>query len=86
MSSQSKQGVLGALIELPVKEQKDNFDTLSRAFASGNVGLVEVTLKSTGEKLAAVCAIVKDNGTFVVTPFALMMNGNPYELLEPPKQ
>jgi hypothetical protein len=68
----------------PVVAQKENFDTLKRAFSTGNIGLIEVTLKSTGEKLACVCAIVKNKGEYVVTPFALMMNGNPYELLEPP--
>ena len=84
MSTESKTGVLGELIERPVPEQKENFDTLSRAFACGNAGLIEVTLKSTGEKIACVCAIYKDKGEYVVTPFALMMNANPYELLEPP--
>ena len=81
---------LGPALDKPVVDCKTNYETLLSAIGAGNVGLVEVTLKATGEKCAAICAITKTtkNGVagFNIVPFALMMNGNPYELLEPPTE
>lgn len=68
-----------------VQEHKANFNTLKRAIRGGHAALMECQLKSTGEKVAVICAMVEDDeGMFNVTPFAMFFNGNPYEMLNPP--
>ena len=66
--------------------QSENFDTLSRAFKNGDVCLMECTVKKTGEKVAVICAVCRDNlgMEFEMMPFAVMINDNPYEVLNPP--
>lgn len=91
----------------PCVAHANNFETLRRAFAAGDVALMEVQIVATGERVACICAVEKTYGepkaitdttrtgrtrtrvgqeleqcNFV--PFALMLNGNPYELLSPP--
>ena len=62
-----------------------NFETLGKAFRSGDVALVECTMKSTGEKVATICATETNPDKSVsFTPFAIFLNGDPFELLEPP--
>ena len=64
-----------------------NLETLRRAFEDDAVCLMEVVLNATGERAAAVCAAVKDAAGYVsFTPFAIMLNGNPFELLTPAQQ
>lgn len=69
-----------------VQKHKMNFETLQRAFNQNKVALVECTVKSTGNKVAVICAqnVNKDN-TITFVPFAIMINENPYQILEPPK-
>jgi len=67
-----------------VQRHKDNFDTLGDAFRDGNVALLECTLLSTGEKVAVIVATWEDaKGTVNCTPFAMFLNGNPFEMLQP---
>lgn len=70
-----------------VDKHRANFDTLSRAFASGDVCLMDCILKASGEHVAVICAVreTKDGG-FVMTPFATFLNGNPYEMLVSPME
>lgn len=68
----------------PVKAQSKNFETLRRAFSEGDVALVECLVNATGEKVATVCAVTRDRDEVVFTPFAVMLNGNPFEMLSPP--
>ena len=67
-----------------VRQHKPNFETLKEAFANGDVALMECQLKSTGEAVAVVVALNQDGEDFSFVPFAIMFNGNPYELLNPP--
>lgn len=67
-----------------VQKHSKNFETLKRVFNDNNAALMECTLKSTGEKVAVICAIVEDGEDYITTPFAMFFNSNPYELLEPP--
>ncbi len=69
----------------PCLAHAKNFETLKRAFRSGHVALMEVELVATGERVAAICAVQGSGGEIEMAPFALMLNGNPYELLNPPK-
>ena len=65
---------------------KANFDTLRRAFLAGDAALMECELAATGEPVAVVCAANRqDDGGVEFAPFAMLFNGNPYELLNPPK-
>ena len=68
-----------------VQGQKQNFETLSEAFANGDVCLLECQIAATGEVVAAICAAQTVHGEVEFVPFAIMINGNPYEVLNPPK-
>lgn len=61
-----------------------NFDTLSRAFDAGDVALVEVKRLSDDLPVAAICAVGHEDGLFTLTPFAILVEGNPFELYAPP--
>ena len=67
-----------------VQQQKPNFETLRQAFGNGDVALLECQLISTGESVAVVTAVNHDGENCVFVPVAMMFNGNPYELLNPP--
>ena len=68
----------------PCVTHKKNLDTIVRAARNGDLGLVEVQLAATGERLAALTAFSKDGDEIVMTPLAVLFNGNPYEMLNPP--
>lgn len=63
---------------------KVNFDTLIRAAAVGDVALVEVKRLADGSPVAAICAVGREGDMFVLTPFAILVEGNPFELYAPP--
>jgi hypothetical protein len=69
---------------LPVGH-KHNFDTLRRAFVAGHAALLECQLAATGETVAVICAAngLPDDGVEFV-PCAMMFQGNPYTILNPP--
>lgn len=61
-----------------------NLETLKRVFANGDAALVECKRVSDGAVVAMLCAVVFDGNQYNITPFAEMVNGNPYELYLPP--
>ena len=61
-----------------------NFETLRGAFENGHVALVEVKRRSDGAEVAALCAVGREAEEFTLTPFAVMVEGNPFELFSPP--
>jgi hypothetical protein len=63
-----------------------NFETLQRAFANGDVALLECTDKQTRQPVMVVCAVGFDPATeeYAFTPFAKLFDGNPYEEVDPP--
>jgi hypothetical protein len=67
-----------------VQQHKPNFETLQEAFANGDVALMECQLKATGQPVAVIVAVNRDGDEFGFVPFAMMFDGNPYELLNPP--
>ena len=74
-------------VEKPAKAHKANLDTLATVFADGNEGLVETKLRvniPAGSVVAALAGIAFDGDEYGITPFAIMINGNPFELLAPP--
>jgi len=68
----------------PCVAHQKNLNTIVRAARNGDLGLVEVQLAATGERLAALTAFSKDGDEIVMTPLAVLFNGNPYEMLNPP--
>ena len=79
----SEPGILDDENYRPCVGHKDNLENLRLAFEDNAVCLMEVVLKSTGERVAALCAAVRSEaGDVSFTPFAIMLNGNPYELLD----
>lgn len=66
------------------KAHAPNLETLKRAFHQGDAALVEARRASDGVVVALLCAIRREGDTYVVAPFAEMVNGNPYDLYEAP--
>jgi Family of unknown function (DUF6117) len=65
--------------------QKANFHTLERAFANGDVCLLECTDAKTGGQVATICAVQRHPDKSATTiPIATLIVGNPYEQLVPP--
>lgn len=62
-----------------------NFQTLLRAAASGDLALMECTEIATGETRNVICAVGRDGGDVVSTPFGHLADGNPFELYRPPE-
>jgi hypothetical protein len=63
---------------------KSNFETLRRAIENGQVALLEVKRRSDGAEIAAVCAVDVAGAEYTLTPFATMVEGNPFDLFLPP--
>ena len=61
-----------------------NFETLVYAATSGDLALIECTEIATGEVRYVICAVGRDDGDYVFTPFGHLANGNPFELYRPP--
>ena len=72
-----------------VEAHKPNFKTLQQAFKDGQVGLVECYDTRLGEVVAVLCAFNKEfvdgKEEVLFVPFATLLNGDPYSILQPPK-
>ena len=64
---------------------RQNFDTLNRAFQAGHAALLEVQRVADQQVVAAICAVSRANGDIQFTPFAILVEGNPFELFSPPR-
>jgi len=70
---------------MPLNEaEKANFETLQGAFEDGNVALLETTRIDDGSRAVLLCAIGYVDEEYLFTPFAEMVDGNPYEIYTPP--
>jgi hypothetical protein len=61
------------------------FKTIQRAFANGQVALMECRLRRSGEMVAVICGVYplgREESVFI--PLALLFDGNPYDTIEPP--
>ena len=63
---------------------KANFNTLLQAASAGDLALMECADAVTGEPRYVICAVGRDPGEFVITPFGHLAPGNPYEAYVPP--
>lgn len=66
------------------RQHARNLDTLKRVFSDGAAALVECQRKSDGAVVAMLCAVGYDGKEYQITPFAEMVNGNPFEMYAPP--
>lgn len=67
------------------ENSKANFETLIAATNAEQLALLECQEKATGKVVNAICAINFADGEYAFVPLAIMIDGNPYELLNPPK-
>ena len=63
---------------------ESNFQTLLRAAGDGNLALMECLDAVTGAPRYVICAVGRDDGDFVFTPFGHLADGNPYDAYLPP--
>lgn len=67
---------------------KNNFETLKRAVRAQGACLLEARRKADGQIVALLCAVNDSPGNpeyqYEFVPLAVMIEGNPYELFEPP--
>lgn len=63
---------------------RKNFQTLLRAAEAGHLALMECTDAATGENRYVICAVGRDDGDYVFTPFGHLADGNPYDFYVPP--
>ena len=67
------------------KGDQVNFETLLRAANDGAVALVSAIRKADQHPIALVCAMqTNDDDTITPVPFAVMVEGNPFELFDDP--
>jgi hypothetical protein len=71
-------------VEKPAKAHAANLKTIIRAAKDGALAVLEVRERATGRTRAALVAINRSAAEFEFVPFALMLDGNPYEQLDPP--
>lgn len=62
-----------------------NFQTLLRAAADGNLALIECADSVSGETRYVICAVGREDGDYVFTPFGHLADGDPYETYTPPR-
>jgi hypothetical protein len=63
---------------------RDNFQTLLRAAADGNLALMECADSATRATRYVICAVGRDDVDYVFTPFGHLADGDPYEAYTPP--
>ena len=63
---------------------RTNFETLVKAAQAGDLALMECTEVESGETRYVLCAVGRDEGAYVMTPFGHLAPGNPYEAYIPP--
>ncbi len=56
---------------------RTNFQTLLRAAGDGNLALMECLDAATGAPRYVICAVGRDDGDYVFTPFGHLADGNP---------
>lgn len=63
---------------------RKNFETLQKAFAAGDVALVECTDAKTGEYRAVVCLLNQLGDEIQIIPVCHLCTGNPFEEYKEP--
>jgi len=64
---------------------RTNFDTLLRAADDGALALVSAIRRADQQPVALVCAMQQnEDNTITPVPFAVMVEGNPFDLFDDP--
>lgn len=67
------------------KGDRANFDTLLRAANDGALALVSAIRRADQQPVALVCAMHQnEDNTITPVPFAVMVEGNPFDLFDDP--
>jgi hypothetical protein len=61
-----------------------NFETLLRAAGEGDLALLECADAVTGAPRYVICAVGREDGAYVMTPFGHLHDGNPFDAYVPP--
>jgi hypothetical protein len=61
-----------------------NFRTLLSAAENGDLALMECADAQTGEPRYVICAVGREHGEYLMTPFGHLHDGNPFEAYVPP--
>lgn len=64
---------------------KANYATLKRAFAAGDVALMEVQEVATGSERVVLCVVNRTDDEVEFVPVAVMVWDDPYTLFNPPR-
>lgn len=69
-----------------LKGYRDNFNTMLRAANNGDLALVSAIRKSDNQPIALVCAMqaIDEGKSIMPVPFAVMIEGDPFELFHDP--
>ena len=62
-----------------------NFQTLVRAAENGDLALMECADAESGAPRYVICAVGRNGGEYLFTPFGHLAEGNPYEAYRPPE-
>lgn len=66
------------------EHHRSNFQTLLRAAEAGDLALMECSDAATGEPRYVLCAVGRDKGEFLFTPFGHLHDGDPFTAYIPP--
>jgi hypothetical protein len=61
-----------------------NFRTLLKAAEQGDLALMECVDAGTGAPRYVICAVGREGGEYLMTPFGHLHEGNPFEAYIPP--
>lgn len=62
-----------------------NCQTLMRAAENGDLALMECADAESGAPRYVICAVGRNGGEYLFTPFGHLAEGNPYEAYQPPE-
>ncbi|WP_199257907.1 DUF6117 family protein [Paracoccus binzhouensis] len=62
-----------------------NFQTLMRAAENDDLALMECSDAESGAPRYVICAVGRNGGEYLFTPFGHLAEGNPYEAYLPPE-
>ncbi len=72
-------------IPRPLNGYHNNFNTMMAAAGNGDLALVSAIRKADNKPVALVCAMRRNaDGSVTPVPFAVMVEGNPFDLFEDP--
>lgn len=61
-----------------------NFETILSAANNDDLVLASAIRKSDGQRVSLLCAMGRDGDAYLMSPLAVMIEGNPFELFEDP--